>query len=93
MSGIDKVTLNIMKLIWLIQALVCQALIPLSQNNPELNMKLHNIVQSGWILFHDAEGLLTPQQMAMALRVGRFLLALIVFFLSMQIVGELEKWM
>lgn len=93
LRGIDKAALNIMKLCWLIQALVCQAVLPLIKDNWELEFKVQNMVMSGWVLFHDAEHMLPPEQMAQVLIVGRFLLALIVLSVLWQVCGALVEMM
>ena len=75
-----------MRLLWLIQALIAQALLPLVKDNAELDLLLNNVIMSGWVLFHDAEGMLPPDKLEQVLMIGRFILMFIILVVSSEMI-------
>ncbi len=82
-KGIDVLALNIMRLIFLCQALVAQAILPLVKDG-DFAMKLDQMAMSGWMLFDDP-GMLPAEKMEEVINMGRLLLMFMAIVLASEI--------
>ena len=57
MTELDYLAFNIMRMIWLLQALLCQGLLLLAKKNPDLELLLQQGVTSGWMMFYQGNKL------------------------------------
>lgn len=73
-----------MRLIWLVQAKVAEALLPFAKDNMDLDLKLNNIMYSGYMLF-DNPDMLPPEKLEEVLTMGRLMVIIAIFVVSSMI--------
>lgn len=89
LNWLDKAALGLMKMAWLLLAILASAVLPLLRGRVDFDteLKIESMIQSGFIL-QDAEHILPPDHLEMVLKRGRLMLAIIVCFTLYSIIDK-----